>query len=176
MRKGTKSSLQSGLEQGTSTSQSCLARPETYIEVCDQHIAYLNSHYSLAFVVFDGYSIAPSTKDGKYMRWAGKTPSNVFEVQEHNQVCSPQNEFLAFPVKETRLINLLTCCLQVSGYQVLQRHAEAHRLIVGLSTAIKMSKSVGELSLSKRMLLGRDKFTAGKYANYKAMSHSLCPL
>ncbi|KAJ8897198.1 hypothetical protein PR048_002544 [Dryococelus australis] len=120
MRKGTKSSLQACLEKVTSCSNVPLEPtfaihgrhllhrivspiPATCRDVCDKHIAYLNSHYPSACVVFDGYSSTPFTKDEEYLRWTYIALSNMFEVQEQIQVCSPQNKFLGNPVNQTRV-------------------------------------------------------------------------
>ncbi|KAJ8881693.1 hypothetical protein PR048_018179 [Dryococelus australis] len=66
---------------------------------------------------------------------------HLFEVQVHKQVCSPQNNSL-----ETQLIDLLTCNLQVSGYQVLQAHTDADRKII--STAVNTSMSGGDIVIN----------------------------
>ncbi|KAK3878633.1 hypothetical protein Pcinc_016764 [Petrolisthes cinctipes] len=111
---------------------------KTYTSILDSYCSYVSRHYGPSvIIVFDGYTNQPSTKDGTHTR-RNKTVGRNVSFTSAMPLKMKKQEFLSNNDNKQRFINMLSECLERTGFQVHNADGDADVLIA--QTAVMAAK------------------------------------
>ncbi|KAK3894504.1 hypothetical protein Pcinc_001759 [Petrolisthes cinctipes] len=117
---------------------SCNKTGKTYTSILDSYCSYVSRHYGPSvIIVFDGYTNQPSTKDGTHTR-RNKTVGRNVSFTSAMPLKMKKQEFLSNNDNKQRFINMLSECLERTGFQVHNADGDADVLIA--QTAVMAAK------------------------------------
>ena len=112
----------------------------TYNDVYKAYISYVERPFHRnCYVVFDGYSDGPTTKNVEQSRRAKKVQSTEIFFTDEMPITMRQDRFLANGKTKARLINGLKVHLEQAGIRVKEAAADADTL--GVQTTIELSQN-----------------------------------
>jgi len=112
----------------------------TWDDILNSYIRHVSLKYGRATVVFDGYSDAPSTKDGTHnRRTSGCGPEVHFEPSMKLQ--SNKDQFLSNPCNKQRFIHALGERLSETGCDIQNAIGDADVLIAKAGVASAQTRS-----------------------------------
>ena len=113
-------------------------RGDTFTSICKIYTNYVTRKYPTAYVVFDGYSDQPTTKDVTHIR-RSRTMRNppVINFTESMPCMLKKDAFLANPKNKQKFINLLGEKLEENRITV--RHAPSDADVLIVQTAVEHS-------------------------------------
>ena len=104
-------------------------KEDTYENICDMYIKYVDKHYPNAIVVFDGYIQGPSTKDMTHIRRAKGTVGPRVSFVATMPFKSKKEHFLTNSGNKQQFIDLLKEKMDEHGIKTLSADGDADVLI-----------------------------------------------
>lgn len=115
----------------------------TYNDVYKAYVSYVERHFHRnCYVVFDGYSDGPTTKNVEQSQRAKKVQSTEILFTDEMPITMRQDRFLANGKNKARLINGLKVHLEQAGIIVKEAAADADTLIVQIAIELSQNKDV----------------------------------
>ena len=111
----------------------------TYSSIADDYASFTVKHYGKATVVFDGYEVGPSIKDGTHQRRTRKLNANKVNITEVTKFVGKKEDFLSNETNKQTLIHMIKERMRQRDYDVLQAEGDADVEIA--KAAINMSAS-----------------------------------
>ncbi|KAI3379074.1 hypothetical protein SNEBB_002215 [Seison nebaliae] len=118
----------------------------TYISIADDYASFTVRHYAKATVVFDGYGVGPSIKDGTHQR-RRRTNANKVNITETTKFVGKKEDFLSNEANKEAIIQLITERLRQRDCIVIQAEGDADVEIAKAAATMSSFKSttlVGE--------------------------------
>lgn len=111
---------------------------QTYKDVCNRYLRFVQNKYRSPVIVFDGYCDPDSVKTCEQLR-RHRLSAPQIKITENTTMCTNQERFLANSVNKQQLISMLTRTFREAGIEVRQSTGDADGLIV--QTALEKSCS-----------------------------------
>ena len=134
----------------------CVVWPQhgTYSDVYKAYISYVEKHFHRnCYVIFDGYSDGPSTKELEQSQRAKKVQSTEMLFTDEMPVTMRQDRFLANGKNKARLINGLKVHLEQAGISTKEAAAVADTLIVQTAIELSQNKDVVVVGTDTNLLI-----------------------
>ena len=99
-----------------------------YKIVIQQYVIYVQQHYGIATIVFDGYRQGPSTKDAEHARRAKRVSAQI-SISPEVIVHGSQHAILSNKFNKAQFIDMLMVALRHEGHDVYQSTTDADNMI-----------------------------------------------
>jgi hypothetical protein len=111
----------------------------TFGQICQMYLDYLTKRYAHPVVVFDGYSLGPSSKDHTHSRRTKGIEGTKIEFRKNTPFKSKKENFLCNNENKQAFINMLSEFLVSNGIRT--EHAEADADVMIANTGIALAEN-----------------------------------
>ena len=132
-----------GLDGGSLLHRVKWIEGSTYSSIADDYASFTVRHYARATVVFDGYGVGPSIKDGTHQR-RSRTNANKVNITDTTKCVEQKEDFLSNEANKEATIQLITERVRQRDCIVIQAEGHCKSSCHNVYCSFKSTTLVGE--------------------------------